>query len=473
MTSPQKSNRTDQLIKNTLILAVGTFLPKLAAFITLPILTGYLTKVEYGTYDFVTILVSLLLPTVTCQIKISAFRYLIDARSDPKEQKRIVTNIFVFTSLISAGALVIMFLVMYKISIISRLWIALYFLADILVNTLRQVARGIGRSKDYSASAIISALGKIVFTILFVKVFSFSIVGAIASLCLASVLSFVYLIISIKAYKFFDLKLLDKQCIKKLLGYSWPLVPNELSLWVMTVSDRAVVIFFIGAAANAVYSVANKIPSIVSLAQSAITLAWQENASIASKDADAKEYYTKMFKVMYNFQAGFLGLVVAATPVLFKIFVRGDYSASYPHIPILCLAIFYSSIATYLGGIYVAYKATKSIGVTTVVSAIINIVINVSLIKFIGIYAASISTLVAFFVLMVYRMKNVRKLTPIEYDFKNIIIVNILIMIACVLCAIRIWYVDIINIIYAVAIFVLFNRESLAAIWRKIKKKVS
>ena len=51
--------RSRDLAKNTGILAIGTFLPKLASFITLPILTACLTKAEYGTYDLISTLVSL------------------------------------------------------------------------------------------------------------------------------------------------------------------------------------------------------------------------------------------------------------------------------------------------------------------------------------------------------------------------------------------------------------------------------
>jgi O-antigen/teichoic acid export membrane protein len=49
--------RETKLAKNTFILAIGTFLPKFAAFITLPILTGCLTKDEIGRYDLITTLV--------------------------------------------------------------------------------------------------------------------------------------------------------------------------------------------------------------------------------------------------------------------------------------------------------------------------------------------------------------------------------------------------------------------------------
>ena len=473
MSDVKGPSRAEQLVKNTFILAIGTFLPKLAAFITLPILTGYLTKEEYGTYDLVTVLVSLLLPTVTCQISISAFRYLIDVRDNKKEQKRIISNIFVFTIITSLAALTITFFAMYKISIVSRVWISLYFLADILVAMFRQIARGIGKSKQYSASAIVSALGKLLFAFLFVKVFSLGIVGAIAALCLASTSSLIYIIIAIKALKLIDFSLLSKKCLKTLLGYSWPLVPNELSLWIMRVSDRVVVTFFLGTAANAVYSVANKIPSIITLAQGAITLAWQENASITSKDDDAKEYYSKMFKVMHNFQAGFLGLVIAATPVLFRLLIKGDYSESYAHIPILCLAIFYASISTYLGGIYVAYKATKSIGVTTVVSAMINIIVNVSLIKFIGIYAASISTLVAYIMLMIYRMINVRKYVELNYEIKEMIAVNAFMICECILCFLNNVYINIVMIPISLFGIYFFNKKTLSLMVKKIENKFS
>lgn len=68
-------SREGKLAKNTLILGVGTFLPKFASFITLPILTGCLTKSEYGIYDLITVLVSLLLPVATLQIQAAAFSF--------------------------------------------------------------------------------------------------------------------------------------------------------------------------------------------------------------------------------------------------------------------------------------------------------------------------------------------------------------------------------------------------------------
>ena len=85
-------SRGGKLAKNTAILAIGGFLPKLGAFIVLPILTGYLSKEEYGTYDLVLVLVSFILPIATLQIQTAAFRFLIDVRDNKEKSKIIVTN---------------------------------------------------------------------------------------------------------------------------------------------------------------------------------------------------------------------------------------------------------------------------------------------------------------------------------------------------------------------------------------------
>ena len=80
-------SREGKLVKNTIILAVGTFVPKLAIFVALPILTAYFTKAEYGTYDLVVTLVSFVLPAATLQIQAAAFRFLIDVKENEEEKE--------------------------------------------------------------------------------------------------------------------------------------------------------------------------------------------------------------------------------------------------------------------------------------------------------------------------------------------------------------------------------------------------
>lgn len=46
MSEHKNSNREQALLKNTLILSLGTFVPKAVSFVTLPILTASLSKEE-------------------------------------------------------------------------------------------------------------------------------------------------------------------------------------------------------------------------------------------------------------------------------------------------------------------------------------------------------------------------------------------------------------------------------------------
>ena len=415
-----KKNRGKKLLKNTFILSLGTFFPKFLTIIMLPLLTACLTKAQYGTYDLITTLVSLLLPAVTLQIQSAAFRFLIDSRRDEVKKQTIVTNIVVFTLLVSLIPLIILYFILYKINFFLRILIIIYFYLDILLITIRQVARGIGDNMGFAINSIIYSFLLLIFTFVFLRVCKMSLNGVILSLILASFISLILLLHRIKVGSLIKIKCLSLKVIKRCLNYSWPMVPNNLSNWVLSLSDRVVITSCIGIEANAIYAIANKFPNLLKIFQSTFTNAWQENASLCVDDNDSLEYYSNMFDIYFCILVGFICCLLSLTPILFKLLIKGDYSSAYFQMPILYLGMFFSSIASFIGGIYIAHMNTKSVGITTLVAAGINLVIDLAFVKKIGIYAGSISTLISYFVLAVYRMKNVKSIQPIRYDIKKI-----------------------------------------------------
>lgn len=76
----------------------------------------------------------------------------------------------------------------------------------------------------------------------------------------------------------------------------------------------------------------------------------------------------------------------------------------------------------FYGGIFTAYKDTKIMGTTTLVAAVINLAVNLTLISFIGIYAAAISTLIANFVIYIYRKSKVKKYIVLWETPKNLLL---------------------------------------------------
>ena len=63
----------------------------------------------------------------------------------------------------------------------------------------------------------------------------------------------------------------------------------------------------------------------------------------------------------------------------------------------LLISVLFGSLSGYIGGIFAAVKATKIFGQTTVLTAVVNTILNVVLVYFIGPLGAALATMVAYF----------------------------------------------------------------------------
>lgn len=465
-------NREKALAKNTFIIAIGTFLPKFSSIITLPIITGGLTKAEMGTYDLISTLVSLFLPVATLQIQSAAFRFLIDVREDEKETKRIITNTISFILPTSLIALTILYLCLGNVSLVIRWLICLYFFSDILMLSTQQIVRGLSNNKLYSASSVTISFSNMLLIVLTISVGKQGLVGVLASITIATTIGLILLLVKGHILSRIDLSLLSRKTLLEMLSYSWPMIPNSLSNWVLSFSDRAVLTAFMGLEANAIYSVANKIPALFTTVQGTFVFAWQENASLASKDSDADTYYAEMFDSIFGILVGIMALLIAATPILFWLLIRGDYKEAYYQMPILFMGMLFSSMASFIGGIYVAHKKTRSVGVTTILAAACNLVIDLVFVHKIGIFAASISTLVSYVFLTIYRMVDVQKFQKVKFNTGRFCLLIALLVLMCAICWIDTVALNVLNIILGCIIAVVVNRKIMKSILLTLKNKM-
>jgi len=464
--------REIELAKNTLILSLGSALPKVVHFIALPILTACLTKQEYGYYDLIATAVTLFLPTVTLQIQTAAFRYLIDYREKPDEQKKIITNIVVFVVLVSVLALGILNLILNRLDLVVRVGICCYFFVDMIVTMTRQIVRGLGKTQIYANSVMVESFFYIICIFVLVKWLDLGMEGALFSFVIGLVLSEVYISAKIRLIGYLDFKLMNKNVLMELIQYSYPMIPNSLSIWIMRLSDRFVISMVLGAEANAVYAVATKIPALYSVLQGTFTLAWQENASVASKDEDAETYYSNTFYAMYCIFFALMACLIAVTPILFVILVQGDYAEAYYQMPILYIGTFFSSLSAYLGGIYVAHKATKKVSITTIFAATCNLIIDILLVKKIGIFAGSISTAISYGIIVLYRMKDIQKIQRMSYKVKEMIMMLLILIVMAVFAFQKELYLDILNGIIAIVFSIVYNKQSIVAVVNMLRTRM-
>ena len=304
--------------------------------------------------------------------------------------------------------------------------------------------------------------------ILFVWLLKWGLIGVLLSLIISVSFPTLQMIVSGKILDFIDISLIRKDVLTELLKYSWPMVPNSMSMWIMNASDRLVITYFLGIEANAIYAVAKKIPNILTIVQGTFTMAWHESASIASSDDDVSTYYSNMFDTVIRLMSGMMIVIIVFLPLIFNILIRGDYQESYVQIPIILLAMFFYSICSYLGGIYVAQKKTFNVGITTVVSAAVNLIICLLFVQKIGLFAASISTLVSYIFLAFYRMFNVRKFVKIKYNYKIIFLIVVALFILTYLGCLHSKMPFVIECAFGIPFAIIINRHYIVHIARYV-----
>ena len=464
-------NKEKLLLKNTAIVSIGKICTQLITFFLLPIYTALLTTEEYGVVDLLNTLVSLFIPIVTLQIEQGIFRFLVDCRNDREETKKTISTVIL---------LVTTQLIIYlSIFILASFWIHnpyKYFLACNLVvavysTILLQICRGLGDNTKYAIGSLITGVCTVVFNIVFIVAFHLGAYGMLMATCLGNLICILYILFAKKIYQWISIQKYDKEKRKQILKFSLPLVPNIISWWVVNTSDRSIITYFLGIGLNGIYATAAKFSGVLTTLYTVFNLTWTESASV-NIDADDRDiFFSKILDTVLRTFGCFIIGVIAVIPFVFPILVKNKFQDSYYQIPILLVGSMFSILVSFIGSIYVAKKITKEVAKTSIFAALINILINVIFIKKIGLYAASISTLIAYMTMFVYRAIDTRKY--VKLTVKPSLVIRILLMlgIACTSYYLRNTYISIIVLLVVTIDAFFINQKSIKFVKNSLIKK--
>lgn len=465
-------NKKKELAKNTIIIFAGKVCTQLISFLLLPLYTSYLLTDEYGFVDLITTYVTLIVPIITMELEMSVFRYLVDCRRNKKETKRVFSNNFII--LLSS-----LFLFIVGYLIVTCFWKFDYrflILFDIVIcafsGNFLQIARGVGKTIDYAISCIITGVSTILFNILLIVGFHLGAFGMITSMAIANGLGALYLFVRLRMWRYIDFRQKDKKLIKEMYQYSIPLVPNGISWWIVNVSDRTIITAVLGTAANGIYAVSNKFPTILSSLLGIFNLSWSESAALHIDSDDRDQFFSDISNTVTKLFSCLGVGMIACMPFVFPLLVNHSYDEAYYYIPILVLGAVFNVVICLYSAVYIAKKMTKQVAMTSVIGAVINIVVNVGLIHFIGLFAASLSTAVAYFAMMVYRHFDLKKYINITYE-KGLLTKTVCIFVfAIVIYYQRNVYLNIISLIIVVIYSVVMNKDFLIASKKTVMGKI-
>ena len=341
-------SKEKQLLKNTIIVSIGKMCTQLITFFLLPLYTTVLSTTEYGLVDLLNTLISLLLPIVTFQLEQGIFRYLIDYRNNYNKQKEVISTSFF---MIFGFAIIFTLFFIIISPVINgnyKYFLFLSLISQIASTVLLQISRGIGNNFKYSFGSLLIGSVTVILNVVLIVWFKLGVYGMLLGTFLGNIIGSLYLFFSLKVYKLLNINLFDKNISKNLLKYSIPLIPNSISWWIVNVSDRSIISFYMGVDANGIYSAANKFSGVITTLYQIFNLTWTESASIYINSNDADHYFSSIFDLVFRLFGSICLCVIAYMPFIFNIMINNNFSDAYFQIPLLMVAAFFNILVSFI-----------------------------------------------------------------------------------------------------------------------------
>lgn len=410
------NSRAEALVKNTLILTIGKISTQAISFFLLPLYTAYLTKQDYGVVDLVATVVTLLVPILNMQIEQGIFRFMVTNRENKERLQQIVSTSFTF--IIAQILLVTVVFTVVNIFVHSEYKWFLYanLVINMLVFLLMQVMRGLGDNVGYALAALISSVVNIGVNLMLILVFNLGAKAMLTASVVGGIAVVFFTLFRVKFWQYFDIKHFNKPTFKELLSYSVPLIPNELSWWAIRTSDRFIISAFLGYAANGIVAVANKIPSVFVMFYNIFGIAWTESVVLHLKSTDGGEFFSNMTNRSFRiFSCGAL-MIIGVVPFIFGWLINEKFAEAYYLIPLYIIGCIFNVVIGLVSTVYIVYKKTKVIAKTSIIAAVICVLLSMTLVKYIGIYASPVANIIGFGVMMIYRCIDLRKYVQMRWN---------------------------------------------------------
>jgi O-antigen/teichoic acid export membrane protein len=463
----------NRLFQNTVLYSIGTFLSKIISFVLLPLYTFYLTTTEFGRFDLYNSIVSFAVPVVSLLLSEASFRFLI-GENNPERIKEIITNSFLGLSLniiILFIAILIYFNIKGSWNNEIILWVFLT-ISNIFFIYFQNLCRGLQNNKQFAVSGILSTILLTFFTLILLVIFKWGYIGLVVSTILSFFFGSIYLVLIIKFNKLIDLNLINLYTFKKMILYSIPLIPNYLFWWVINLSDRLLINYFLGSEQNGVYAIAYRFANILFFAVGVFNLSWQESAILTYNSIEKNKYYSTILNRYINFLFSSILILIPLFPLLFK-FVNQNYYNALNVIPILLYSVIFSALSSFYGTAFQSTKKTIEALASSFVGGIVNILANIFFIPHFGIVGSALGTFLSFFIMCVYRMFQTKKYFVIKYHFKDITF-----LLLCNIITLFFYY-NIKNILALIIMFlcsiwftILMNKHILGTLFKLVLNKV-
>ncbi len=383
-------------IKKSAVYAVSEVLFKGINFLLLPIYTFWLTPAEFGIIGIANTVVFLTPMLFSLGIRAAAMKFYFDYPNDER-RKEFYGTIWIFSIVVPAVCFGLIELTSEQLAnkIFSeieydpyvRIMLATGFFGAAFFQVPREFFRAADKPWAYTLlnSSLFLSIGILTYWYLVVGrqgVFGALMARLVAYFAVGVIVSFFFL-----RHVRFRFRISD---IKAALLFSLPLIPHFLSFWVLTAANRMILERYDGLDAVGVFSLAFSVGTVVVLVGAA-----QSNALIPTLGAvDLSK--PKSLRSARSAITQFLLIVpaVAITALFFvgdviSMFVGPEYYAALGYLPVLLIGFLLNSLYyAPVNVITLVLGKPRIIGYASISAAIVNIIGNLLLVPWIGIWGS-------------------------------------------------------------------------------------
>ena len=225
----------------------------------------------------------------------------------------------------------------------------------------------------------------------------------------------------------------NKQYWKAALLFNLPLIPHYLSMYLLNSSDKLMISNLINNSATAYYSVAYSVAAVATIVWTAINSSLIPFTYEKCKEKDYKSIHKVATPIITLFAVACLFVIMLA-PEVVAVMATAEYKEAIYAIPPIVGGVFFQIQYFMYANIVYFYKRPKYVMIASVVSTILNLILNFLFIPMFGYIAAGYTTLFCYMIQALIDYFAMRKVAPQPvYNMKYILILSIAVTIIALL----------------------------------------
>jgi len=423
-------DKIKRLGTDTAIYGISTILGRFLNFLLVPFYTNVLHPNDYGIVAYVYSLIAFANVAYSYGMESAYFKYSSTLEVGTSRQNFSTPFVSLLGSSLGFSILLSLFASPFAqaIHLPPERNSVVYYAAGILAfDTLGIIPfaalRMQRKAKKFASIKFLNIALNVGLNILLLVVFRIGVEGIFISTLVASVLTFVVLLPTIR--KHFTLQF-NATLLRALLKFGLPYVPAGFATMAIQVIDRPILRALTDDATVGVYQANYRLGIFMMLIVSMYDYAWRPFYFSIAKDTDAKKIFARVLTYLFLFMAAVFLLLTFFIGDLVKIKLLGhylihpDYWSGLDIVPVVLLGYMFLGVSTNLSaGIYIE-KKTHLLPANTFVGAGVNIAANYLLIPTMGMMGAALATFLAYFVMAVMLYFMVQPVYPVRYEFARL-----------------------------------------------------